>query len=165
MCLHFIHTVRTFIEKVERCYISLPEEAQWNWLMLINDLWCQSCQVLFAYSQNSAGSRRINICTLVKLSLFLCLHKYHSIAIQITMHVVQIAVTYAVCWLVWENVPSHPWCGISSSMQQKYGGKNASLPSCFDVVCFNVSPNAYPSVIMRVRYSVSSHSLKGNSIE
>lgn len=105
--LPFMCIVRVLREKVECCYISLPKEAQWNWLMLINDLWCQSFQGLFAYSQNSTASRKINICTSMKLSLLLSLRTYHIIAIQITMHVVQIAVTYAVCWLVWANSLTH----------------------------------------------------------
>lgn len=109
--LPFICIVRVLREKVERCCISFPKEAQWNWLMLINDLWCQSFQGLFAYSQNSTRSRNINICTSVKLSLLLSLQTYHSTAVQITMHVVQITVTYAVCWLAWANSLNHPCLG------------------------------------------------------
>lgn len=82
------------------CWISVRKAAQWNWLMLINDLWCQwSTNYLHilkiaAEVGNSASAQLWNA------------PPWRSCA-QMSVHVGQITAAPAVCWWVAANSLNH----------------------------------------------------------
>lgn len=82
------------------CWISVRKAAQWNWLMLINDLWCQWSRnylhilEIAAEVGNSASAQLWNA------------PPWRSCA-QMSVHVGQITAAPAVCWSVAANSLNH----------------------------------------------------------
>lgn len=82
------------------CWISVRKAAQWNWLMLINDLWCQWSRnylhilKIAAEVGNSASAQLWNA------------PPWRSCA-QMSVHVGQITAAPAVCWWVAANSLNH----------------------------------------------------------